>query len=86
MMKKLLPLSCSVIAALMLLTGCISLKTKHEAELKPVEIKPIEININIRLTIDRELEDVFGDLDARDPALKKDPGDNAKADAQPRPR
>jgi hypothetical protein len=41
------------------LTAC----TKHEVEVKPVEIKPIHITIDINVKIDRALDDFFGDLD-----------------------
>ncbi len=41
------------------LTAC----TKHEIDVKPVEIKPIHITIDINVKIDRALDDFFGDLD-----------------------
>lgn len=44
---------------LLLLAAC----TKHEVEVKPVEIKPIHITIDINVKIDRALDDFFGDLD-----------------------
>lgn len=37
--------------------------TKHEVNVKPVEIKPIHITIDINVKIDRALDDFFGDLD-----------------------
>lgn len=40
-------------------TGC----TRHEVDLKPVEIKPIHITIDINVKVDRALDDFFGDLD-----------------------
>lgn len=40
-------------------SGC----TKHEVEVKPVEIKPIHITIDINVKVDRALDDFFGDLD-----------------------
>jgi len=39
--------------------GC----TRHEVDLKPVEIKPIHITIDINVKVDRALDDFFGDLD-----------------------
>ncbi len=42
-----------------LLTAC----TRHEVELKPVEIKPIHITIDINVKVDRALDNFFGDLD-----------------------
>ncbi len=37
--------------------------TKHEIDVKPVEIKPIHITIDINVKVDRALDDFFGDLD-----------------------
>ena len=39
--------------------GC----TRHEVEVKPVEIKPIHITIDINVKVDRALDDFFGDID-----------------------
>ena len=39
--------------------GC----TKHEIAVKPVEIKPIHITIDINVKVDRALDNFFGDLD-----------------------
>ena len=39
--------------------GC----TRHEVEMKPVEIKPIHITIDINVKVDRALDDFFGDID-----------------------
>ncbi len=50
-----------------LLLGCLLLGqsacTRHEIEVKPVEIKPIHITIDINVKVDRALDDFFGDLD-----------------------
>ena len=37
--------------------------TSHEVEVKPLEIKPIHITIDINVKVDRALDDFFGDLD-----------------------
>jgi hypothetical protein len=37
--------------------------TRHEVEVKPLEIKPIHITIDINVKVDRALDDFFGDLD-----------------------
>ena len=52
---------CMLSAALLLgtLTSC----TRHEVEVKPVEIKPIHITIDINVKVDRALDDFFGDID-----------------------
>lgn len=39
--------------------------TQHEVEIKPVEIKPIHITIDINIKVDRALDDFFGDLDKK---------------------
>ena len=45
--------------ALLIFSGC----TRHEVEIKPVEIKPIHITIDINVKVDRALDDFFSDLD-----------------------
>jgi hypothetical protein len=42
-------------------SGC----TRHEVEVKPVEIKPIHITIDVNVKVDRALDDFFGDLDKK---------------------
>ena len=46
-------------ASVFFLSAC----TSHEVEVKPVEIKPIHITIDINVKVDRALDDFFGDLD-----------------------
>ncbi len=46
-------------AGVFFLSAC----TSHEIEVKPVEIKPIHITIDINVKVDRALDDFFGDLD-----------------------
>ena len=43
-------------------TGCIKLTTENE--IKPIEVKPIHITVDVNVKIDRALDDFFGDLDA----------------------
>jgi len=43
------------------LVGC---STRHEIEVKPVEIKPIHITIDVNVKVDKALNDFFGDIDA----------------------
>ena len=49
-------------AALFPLSACIKLST--ESEVKPIEVKPIHITVDINVRIDRALDDFFRDLDA----------------------
>lgn len=48
--------------------GCI--RTHSTVELKPVEIKPIHITVDVNVRVAKELNDVFGDLDAADPTMQ----------------
>lgn len=41
------------------LVGC----TSHQIEVKPVEIKPIHITIDVNVKVDRALDNFFSDLD-----------------------
>lgn len=50
------------------LVGC---RTSHEVEVKPVEIQPIHITIDVNVKVDKALEDFFGDIDAAQEELKK---------------
>jgi len=44
--------------------------TQHRVKVDPVrtehvvEVKPMTINVNVRVKVDRALEDYFGDIDA----------------------
>jgi len=44
--------------ALSLLTGCVSVKTEHRVE-------PIQITMDVNVRLEKELEESFGQLDAR---------------------
>lgn len=62
-MTKFLP----VLAAATVLLGlgasaCI--KTQNEVDVKPIEIKPVHITLDINIRIQKALDDFFGDLDA----------------------
>lgn len=60
-MKLFLPL----LGGMLLLgaSGCMKLQT--ESEIKPIEIKPIHITVDINVKVDKELNDFFSDLDAQ---------------------
>ncbi|MCG8633693.1 MAG: hypothetical protein MI863_07685 [Desulfobacterales bacterium] len=63
-------LSSIIICTLTLaLAGC---STSHEVEVKPVEIKPIHITIDVNVKVDKALDDFFGDIDAAEDQLEKD--------------
>ena len=49
----------SAVIVLCLQTGC----TRHEVNVKPLEIKPIHITIDVNVKVDRALDDFFSDID-----------------------
>lgn len=62
----------SLIVPLFLLGGC---STSHEVALKPVEIKPIHITIDVNVKVDKALDDFFGDIDAAEDELETEKGE-----------
>ena len=62
-MKSFLPI---LAAAAVLLgfgaTACI--RTESEVDVKPIEIKPVHITLDINIKIEKALDDFFGELDA----------------------
>lgn len=46
-----------------LIFGAATSCTRHEVDVKPVEIKPIHITIDVNVKVDRALDDFFGDID-----------------------
>jgi hypothetical protein len=58
-----------LLAALLpvLLAGCFSsshqIDTRNEVNVKPIEIKPIHITIDVNVKVDRALDDFFDDVD-----------------------
>ena len=66
---------CSTLAAaalsIALLAGCYTkhdIKTDNTVEVKPIEVKPMHITVDINLRIERELEDFFSDIDEHEDA------------------
>jgi hypothetical protein len=59
------PFYFSVFAALALsgFSSCARVKVD------PIEVKPIEINVNVRVTVQKELDDFFGDLDQKEKTI-----------------
>ncbi len=49
-------------------TGC---QTSHEVELKPVEIKPIHITIDVNIRVEKALDDFFDELEAEEEQIKE---------------
>jgi len=50
-----------IFLSLLFLQSC---QTYHQVEVKPVEVKPIHITIDVNVKVDRALDDFFGDIDA----------------------
>lgn len=64
----------TLMAAVFVLCGCTQhkIESKSDVNVKPIEIKPIHITIDINVKVDRALDDFFGDLDdAADKDAKK---------------
>ena len=59
---KTICLTAALTAFAVLSAGCIKLTT--ESEIKPIEVKPIHITVDVNVKVDRALDDFFGDLDA----------------------
>lgn len=59
-MKAILLTPFLAVIALAGFTSCAKVKVE------PIEVKPIEINVNVRVTVERELDNFFGDLDAKE--------------------
>jgi Skp family chaperone for outer membrane proteins len=48
--------------------GC---QSSHQVEIKPVEIKPIHITIDINIKVDKALDNFFNDIDAAEDKIKE---------------
>ena len=59
MKTSVLPLAVILAAS----AGCLSVKTEHE--IKPVEVKPIHITMDVNLKVDKELDKAFGEEDRK---------------------
>lgn len=55
-----------VVLALLPTVGCIRVKSD------PVRVEPIEINVTVRVKVDRELDDFFDDLDRKNETIEAD--------------
>jgi len=52
-----------------LIAGMVALSFSNCVRVEPIEVKPIEINLNVRVTVEKELNDFFGDLDKKEQAI-----------------
>ncbi len=58
-----------LVIALMVSGGC---STSHEVEVKPVEIKPIHITIDVNVKVQKALDDFFGEIDAQEEKIMEE--------------
>ena len=62
-MKSFLPLLAAA-AVLLGLGASPCIRTQNEVDVKPIEIKPVHITLDINIRIEKALDDFFGELDA----------------------
>jgi hypothetical protein len=65
MQKVLVPIVLFII--FIVFPGC---STKHEVAVKPIEIKPIHITIDVNIKVDKALDDFFDDIDKEAAEIK----------------
>ncbi|WP_299981198.1 YnbE family lipoprotein [Desulfobacula sp.] len=53
---------------LFIFAGC---QSSHQVEVKPVEIKPIHITIDVNIRVEKALDDFFDDLEAAEDEIKE---------------
>ncbi|MBW2655331.1 MAG: YnbE family lipoprotein [Deltaproteobacteria bacterium] len=53
---------------LFVFAGC---QSSHQVEVKPVEIKPIHITIDVNIRVEKALDDFFDDLEAAEDKIKE---------------
>ncbi len=57
-----------LVSLLVIFTGC---ESSHQVAVKPVEIKPIHITIDVNIRVEKALDDFFDDLEAAEDAIKE---------------
>jgi len=65
-LKSLLIYALCGILSNLLFWGC----THHEVEMKPVEIKPIHITVDVNVRVEKAVEDFYGDIYGNEPSQK----------------
>ena len=66
MIKKLVFIALFLVASVFV--GC---QTSHEVAVKPVEIKPIHITIDVNIRVEKALDDFFDDLEAAEDQIQE---------------
>ena len=57
-MKRILVLFQFFLFTGLVMLGC----TRHEVEMKPVEIKPIHITVDVNVRVQKAVDDFYGDI------------------------
>ena len=64
----------SIAAAVLLLVFSAGCRTRHDVnhtvDVKPVEVKPIHITIDVNVRVEKALDDFFDDIDQTEKKLK----------------
>ena len=66
-MNRIIILS-AVVVGLFVFSGC---RSSHEVEVKPVEIKPIHITIDVNVRVEKALDDFFDDLETAEDEINE---------------
>lgn len=61
---------CGLVVVAIIFPALVGCSTSHEIVVKPVEIKPIHITIDVNVKVDKALDDFFGDIDAAQEKLE----------------
>jgi hypothetical protein len=62
------PIIIALFLAIFVSAGC---QSRHEVEVKPVEIKPIHITIDVNVRVEKALDDFFDDIEAAEDDIKE---------------
>jgi hypothetical protein len=60
----------AVILSVVMLAGCFH----HTVTMEPIEVKPIQITVDVLVKVDRQLDDFFDYQDAGEPAGSEEGG------------
>jgi hypothetical protein len=59
-----MPNKALLVAAAFWMVFGLACATQHEVAVKPVEVKPIHITIDVNIKVDKALDDFFEDIDS----------------------
>ena len=45
--------------------SCARVETENKVDVRPIEVKPIHITVDVNVKVDKALDDFFGDLDKK---------------------